>query len=68
VLEFYQERIDKLMEAVSQPERVKACLVLSRSFQVADDELTATMKLRRRHILGKFEPQLETLYEGNRCS
>ena len=68
VLEFYQGRIDKLMEAVSQPERVKSCLVLSRPFQVADDELTATLKLRRRHILGKFEPQLETLYEGNRCS
>jgi long-chain acyl-CoA synthetase len=68
VLAFYQGRIDKLMEAVSQPERVKACLVLSRPFQVADEELTATLKLRRRHIIGKFEPQLAALYEANRCS
>ncbi len=62
VVEFYQQRIDKLMEAVSQPERVKKCLLLSRPFQVADDELTATLKLRRRHILAKFEPQLAALY------
>ncbi len=62
VLEFYQSRIDKLMLAVSQPERVKSCLLLSRPFQVADDELTATLKLRRRHILGKFEPHLAALY------
>ena len=68
VLEFYQTRIDQLMSTVSQPERVKSCLLLARPFQVADEELTATMKLRRRHILGKFEPQLAALYEGNRCS
>ena len=70
VVGFFQERIDKLMEAVSQPERVKACLVLSRPFQAADEELTATLKLRRRHVIAKFEPQLAALYIGNseKCS
>lgn len=68
VLEFYQARIDKLMLAVSQPERVKSCLLLSRPFQVADEELTPTLKLRRRHIVGKFEPQLAALYEGRNTS
>ena len=69
VLQFFQARIDALMQAVSQPERVKACLILSRPFQVADDELTATFKLRRRHIIAKFEPQLAALYEHERsCS
>jgi long-chain acyl-CoA synthetase len=62
VVEFYEQRIDQLMEAVSQPERVKKCLLLARPFQVAGDELTATLKLRRRHILAKFEPQLAALY------
>jgi long-chain acyl-CoA synthetase len=65
VLAFYQTRIDKLMEAVSQPERVKACLLLSRPFQVADEELTATLKLRRRHVVSKFEQQLAALYQGS---
>jgi long-chain acyl-CoA synthetase len=62
IVAFFQARIDKLMEAVSQPERVKACLVLSRPFQVADEELTATLKLRRRHVIGKFEQRLAKLY------
>lgn len=66
VVAFFQARIDKLMEVVSQPERVKACLVLSRPFQVADEELTATLKLRRRHVISKFEPQLAALYDANR--
>jgi long-chain acyl-CoA synthetase len=66
VLSFYQSRIDNLMQAVSQPEGVKACLILARPLQVADEELTATLKVRRRHIIAKFEPQLAALYEGNR--
>jgi long-chain acyl-CoA synthetase len=63
VLDFYQQRIDRMMESVSQPERVKKFLLLARPFQVADGELTATLKLRRRHIIGKYEPQLAALYE-----
>jgi long-chain acyl-CoA synthetase len=66
VVDFFQARIDKLMEAVSQPERVKACLVLSRPFQVSDEELTATLKLRRRHIIGKFEEHLAEIYNRPR--
>ncbi|HTI50396.1 MAG TPA: AMP-dependent synthetase/ligase [Planctomycetaceae bacterium] len=68
VLEFYQHRIDKLMAVVSQPERVKKILVLARPFQLADDELTATLKVRRRHIIGRFETQLSALYESDNAS
>jgi long-chain acyl-CoA synthetase len=66
IVEFYQQRVDEVMQPVSQPERVKKCLLLARPFQVADEELTATLKLRRRHILAKFEPQLAALYEGEK--
>lgn len=65
ILQFYQQRIDKLMTAVSQPERVKKILLLGRAFQLADDELTATLKVRRRHIIGRFEGQLAALYESD---
>ncbi len=66
VIDFYQQRVDQVMKPVSQPERVKKCLLLARPFQVADEELTATLKLRRRHILSKFERHLAALYEGAR--
>jgi long-chain acyl-CoA synthetase len=61
--DFMQTRIDARMQVVSQPERVKKCLLLHRPFQLADNELTATMKVRRRHILAKYESQLAALYE-----
>jgi long-chain acyl-CoA synthetase len=68
IVDFYQQRVDKVMDPVSQPERVKKCLLLARPFQVADEELTATLKIRRRHIIAKFEPQLAALYVGEKGS
>jgi long-subunit acyl-CoA synthetase (AMP-forming) len=53
------------MQVVSQPERVKRCLLLDKPFQLAEDELTATMKVRRRHILAKYERELAALYDGS---
>ncbi|HEX4072826.1 MAG TPA: long-chain fatty acid--CoA ligase [Planctomycetaceae bacterium] len=62
--EFLAQRIDAVMQHVSNPERVKKFLVLDRPFQVDADELTATLKVRRNHIIGKYEPKLAALYEN----
>jgi long-chain acyl-CoA synthetase len=59
---FFAERIDRMMQAVSQPERVRAFLLLGRPLRVEDGEMTASLKVRRRHILGLYEDQLEALY------
>lgn len=63
LLDFLSERVAAVMEQVSQPERVKRFLILSRPFQVDDDELTATLKVRRRFIIDKYEEHLAKLYE-----
>jgi long-chain acyl-CoA synthetase len=60
---FLAERVGHLMEAVSDPERVKAFLVLAQPFRLEDDELTATMKVRRRQILARYAPRLDALYD-----
>ncbi len=66
ILDFFQQRIDRLMQRVSRPERVRKFLLLARPFQLEADELTATLKVRRRHIIGKYETQLAALYDdGN---
>ncbi|HAA62532.1 MAG TPA: long-chain fatty acid--CoA ligase, partial [Planctomycetaceae bacterium] len=62
LLDHIDSRIAELMEVVSSPERVKKCLVLDEPFQLENDELTATLKVRRRHIIAKYETQLESLY------
>ncbi len=64
LIDLIQSRIDDVMQVVSQPERVKKCLLLQHPFQQAADELTATMKVRRRHILAKYESVLAALYES----
>lgn len=64
VLTFLDERVQSVMQQVSQPERVKKFLALARPFQVEDDELTATLKVRRRHIISRYEKHLAGLYEN----
>lgn len=63
LLEEFATRIALRMEAVSQPERIKKFLVLERAFQLDEDELTATLKVRRRHIIASYEQQLAALYD-----
>jgi long-chain acyl-CoA synthetase len=61
---FYEGRIKELMQAVSQPERVKKFLVLASPFKLESDELTATMKVRRRHVVQNYLQELSALYES----
>jgi long-chain acyl-CoA synthetase len=65
---FLKDRVAQIMQAVSQPERVREFLILSHPFQVEAGELTATMKVRRRYILDKYRTQLEALYANRRES
>jgi long-chain acyl-CoA synthetase len=60
-----QKRIEALMQHVSQPERVKAFLLLARPFQLAAGEVTATFKLRRLQIHAKYRDRLEALYTAD---
>ena len=61
-------RVDQVMQSVSQPERVKAFLLLSRPFQVEADELTTTLKIRRAHVLAKYRDRLDALYRVGKSS
>lgn len=64
VVEFLEQRINTVMQVLSNPERVKRFLILARPFQVEDDELTATLKIRRRHIISRYEEHLAALYDS----
>ena len=63
IMSLIEKQVNAAMEQVSAPERVKRFLLLARPFQVDDDELTATLKVRRRHIINKYEKHLAELYE-----
>jgi long-chain acyl-CoA synthetase len=63
-LAYLEQRVEAVMQQVSQPERVKKFMALARPFQVEDDELTATLKVRRRHIISRYEEHLAALYDN----
>lgn len=60
----FATRIETLMREVSNPERVKAFLLLARPFRIDEDEVTATLKVRRAHLLRKFADRLDALYDA----
>jgi long-chain acyl-CoA synthetase len=61
---FMEERVARIMESVSPPERVRSFLLLARPFQVASGEMTATLKVRRLHIIDKYHDRLDALYHA----
>ncbi len=63
VLDLFKDRVNSLMESVSQPERVKKFLLLARPFEMANDELTTTLKVRRNFVIAKHKQSLTALYE-----
>ena len=58
----FESRIARRMAAVSSPERVKKFVLLDRPFSMADDEVTATLKVRRQAVVARYRRQLDALY------
>ncbi len=58
----YAGRLATIMEAVSQPERVKKFVLLAEPFSIEREEVTPTQKLRRRAIESRWRPILDRLY------
>lgn len=51
-------------KAISNAQRVQRFTVLTNEFSVDGGELTPTLKLKRKIINQKYEPQIEKMYEG----
>jgi long-chain acyl-CoA synthetase len=57
-----RRRMDAALADVSSWEQVKKFVVLPRPFSVEGDELTVSLKLRRKVIFDKYRDRLEPLY------
>jgi len=55
--------IEAANSTLSRPEQVKKWTVLEGDWLPGGDELTPTMKLKRRPILNKYAPEIEAMYE-----
>jgi len=62
VVERVQTAVDRANELMSRVEQIKRFTILPHDWAPSSDELTPTMKLRRRSVTGKYADQIETLY------
>jgi long-chain acyl-CoA synthetase len=62
VTEEIAKAVDHANAAVSKAESIRKVVVLERDFSEESDELTPTLKLRRRNVVENFSKEIEGLY------
>ena len=60
-----QAQVDAANDLLSRVEQIKSFAILPAEWLPAGDELTPTMKLKRRSIAEKYAPQITDLYENS---
>jgi long-chain acyl-CoA synthetase len=60
-----QQIVDRVNESLSQPERIKRWALLPRDFTQEAEEITPTLKVRRKTITTKYKDTIERLYVKN---
>jgi len=59
-----QAGVDRANKALSRVEQIKRFVILGEDWEPGGDELTPTMKLKRRAIHAKYAAQIEAIYRG----
>src|SRR4051794_580148 len=62
LLEAVQKEVDKANEQMARVEQIKKFKVLPTEWEPGGEELTPTMKLKRKPIAEKYEDEIEALY------
>jgi long-chain acyl-CoA synthetase len=65
LLTWFQKRVDAALRDVSNVERAKKIVVLTRPLSLDNDEVTVTQKVRRVAVFQRYQPHLEALYQGS---
>lgn len=65
VLEAIEEAVGRANAKLARVEQIKRWTLLPQEWVPAGDELTPTMKLKRRGIVGKYAKEIESLYAAS---
>jgi len=57
-----QKQVDFVNSTLARVQSIKKFVILEKEFSVEGEELTPTMKLKRRIILKKYEKEIESMY------
>ena len=64
----YKEIVAEVNKNLAQYETIKNFLLVSDEFNIADGQITASMKLRRRAVEQRYRTQIEALYSNTASS
>jgi len=64
----YEGIVAKVNENLAQYQSIKKFVLIPDEFTVADGQLTASMKMRRRVIEERYRPQIEALFAAQNNS
>jgi long-chain acyl-CoA synthetase len=64
VMKKIQSIVNRVNKQLAPFEQVRKFRVLARDFTIEEGELTATMKVRRQHVIQHFREDIEGLYAG----
>ncbi|MBW7925114.1 MAG: long-chain fatty acid--CoA ligase, partial [Burkholderiaceae bacterium] len=64
VVALIQGEIDKVNRRFARVEQIKAFRLIETQLTAEDEELTPTMKLKRRFVEKKYAPMIESMYQG----
>jgi len=64
VVALIQREVDKVNAKFARVEQVKAFRLIETQLTAEDEELTPTMKLKRRFVEEKYAPMIESMYQG----
>ncbi|HEY3928946.1 MAG TPA: long-chain fatty acid--CoA ligase [Candidatus Koribacter sp.] len=62
VIELYSQIVEQVNGKLAQYEKMKKLLILPTELSIAEGTMTASMKLRRRHLEAKFRDEIEAMY------
>jgi long-chain acyl-CoA synthetase len=62
VQQLIQDEIDRVNKKFARVEQIKKFFLLDTQLSAEDEELTPTMKLKRKLVEKKYNPQIEAMY------
>jgi long-chain acyl-CoA synthetase len=64
VQQLIQAELDRVNKKFARVEQIKKFFLLDTQLSAEDEELTPTMKLKRKLVQQKYAPQIEAMYRG----
>ena len=65
ILQMFEKRIENLQKELAHFEQVKKFTLLPQAFSTKFEEITPTLKLRRKVIMERYRHYIEAMYQGS---